>query len=85
MYLDYQKLNKWIQGFKDKQKKGIYCKLPGYYVFTRHKAIISLDVFNVEHVNDQKPVTLGSIRLSISNKDDLSAPTFNRVLSNSHD
>jgi len=33
MYLEYEKLNKMIEKFRKKTKKGQLLKLPGYYVF----------------------------------------------------
>jgi len=58
MYLDYQKLKVMIEDFKENQKKGFYCKLPGYYVFTKHKAIIALNVFDMhqQSVSDNEDI-----------------------------
>ena len=52
VYLDYDLLKHMIEDFKSQQKQGELKKLPGFYVYTKHQAIISLDVFKVPEKKD---------------------------------
>lgn len=52
MYLDYNGLKKRIELFKDNRKRGEYTKLPGYYMFTKTRFLVLLNVFP-EQIRDK--------------------------------
>lgn len=41
-YLDYEGFKLMIEGFKEEVKKGNMIKLPGFYVFTKSRQLISI-------------------------------------------
>ena len=45
-YFNYELMKNLIEDFKEERKAGHFIKLSGFYVFTKHHAVICLDIFD---------------------------------------
>lgn len=70
MYLEYSRFKQLISDFKKQRKRGNAIKIPGFYVFTPHRAFASIRVKQDAETNQYSAQPVGELVPMLSNVDD---------------